>query len=89
LRVEQGLPLIRVANTGITAVIDARGRVAAADPADGAALLEVGRAGVIDAQLPGALAPPPYARFGDLPLALLLMLACGLGFIRRGAAGSA
>lgn len=62
--VEQGLPLIRVANTGVTAVIDARGRVRQA--------LAFGEAGVLDTALPGALPPTPFARLGDLPLALLL-----------------
>jgi apolipoprotein N-acyltransferase len=62
--VEQGLPLIRVANTGVTAVIDARGRIRQALP--------FGEVGVLDTALPAALPPTPYARFGDLPLALLL-----------------
>jgi apolipoprotein N-acyltransferase len=59
--VEQGLPLVRVANTGISAVVDAYGRVRAR--------LAVATAGVIDSPLPVALAqPPPYARFGDVAL---------------------
>jgi apolipoprotein N-acyltransferase len=76
--VEQGLPLIRVANTGVTAVIDARGRVLQALP--------FGEVGVLDAALPGALAPTPYARFGDLTLALLLAGLAALAFRRRPAA---
>lgn len=55
--VEEGLPLIRVANNGITGVIDADGRVLAR--------LGLNERGVIDAQLPGAKSPPLYARFGD------------------------
>jgi apolipoprotein N-acyltransferase len=62
--VESGLPLVRVANTGVTAVVDARGRVVAALP--------FGVPEALDAGLPGALPPPPYARWGDLPLWLLL-----------------
>lgn len=74
--IEQGLPVLRAANTGISAVIDARGRIAPA--ADGRpARLAIGVQGVIDAGLPGALAAPPYARTGDLPLAVLLL--AGLG----------
>lgn len=68
--VEQGLPLVRVANTGVTAVIDARGRVVQELP--------FGEMAVLDARVPGALPPTPYSRFGDLPLALLL---AGLGLM--------
>lgn len=65
--VEEGLPLIRAANNGISAVIDAQGRVLAR--------LDLDRAGVIDAALPPALAPPFYARHGDLAFWLLVVLA--------------
>ncbi len=68
--VEQGLPLLRVANTGVTAVIDARGRVV-----DRLPFGEIGR---LDARVPGALPPTPYSRWGDLPFALLL---AGLGLV--------
>nr|WP_235856049.1 apolipoprotein N-acyltransferase [Mesobaculum littorinae] len=69
--VEQGLPLIRSANTGISAVIDAAGRVTASLP--------LGEAGYLDARLPPARAATPYAQSGDLPLALLLtVLAVGI-----------
>ncbi|VDC33020.1 apolipoprotein N-acyltransferase [Pseudogemmobacter humi] len=68
--VEQGLPLLRAANTGISAVIDARGRVAGA-------ALALGAGGVIDAPIPGALPPPPYARMlaraGEVPLVAVLL----------------
>ena len=73
--VEEGLPLIRVANNGISAVYDAYGRQLAR--------LELDTAGVIDTGLPGSLAPPPYARLGDLPFWLLWCT--GLGWlVRRG-----
>jgi apolipoprotein N-acyltransferase len=62
--VEQGLPLVRVANTGVTAVIDARGRVVDQLP--------FGVIDAMDTQVPGALPPTPYNRWGDLPLFLLL-----------------
>ena len=72
--IEQGLPLIRVANTGVTAVYDARGRIKAALPFQTAAYL--------DAALPGALPPTIYATWGESPvLAILALLAAGL--IRR------
>jgi len=84
---EQGLPLVRVANTGVSAVIDARGRVVTG--ADGGALLlPLGVQGALDAALPGALPAPPYARLGDLPLFLLLLAgfatAAIAGLRRRG-----
>ena len=76
--IEQGLPLIRAANTGISAVIDARGHIAT-DLAGAPAILPLGVQGVIDAPLPGAFAAPPYARMlafaGDWPIAAFLLLA--------------
>ena len=72
--IEQGLPLARVANTGVTEMIDARGRITAALPFD--------TAGFLDVALPGALPAPPYARFGEIP-ALVLLAALGLLAIRR------
>ncbi len=62
--VEQGLPLVRVANTGVTEVVDARGRITASLP--------FGTQGYLDAALPGALRATPYARFGEVPLLVLL-----------------
>lgn len=63
---EQGLPMIRVANTGVSAMIDATGRVTASIP--------LGEAGWRDAALPPALPPTLYARIGDLPMALLFLI---------------
>jgi apolipoprotein N-acyltransferase len=65
--IEQGLPLARVANTGISAMIDAHGRITASLP--------LNTAGYIDAALPAPGAVTPYARSGDLPLALLVTIA--------------
>ncbi len=76
--IEQGLPLIRVANTGISAVVDARGRLLATIP--------LGQAAYLDTVLPPALPPTPYARYGDGPvLAVLAGLSALLmpGFRRR------
>lgn len=78
--IEQGLPLVRVANTGVTEVVDARGRVTAALP--------FGQEGHLDAALPGALPEPPYARWGEMP-ALLLLAGCALLAIRRQSTPSA
>lgn len=62
--IEQGLPLLRAANTGISAVIDARGRMVAQ--------LALNVDGWLDADVPPALVPTPYARWGDLPATILL-----------------
>ena len=64
--VEQGLPMIRVANTGISAMIDARGGVTASLP--------LGQAGYLDTALPVPRPLTLYARTGDLPMLLLLLV---------------
>jgi len=56
---ELGLPMIRVANTGVSAMIDAAGRVTAHLP--------LGEAGWRDAALPPPLRETVYARLGDAP----------------------
>jgi apolipoprotein N-acyltransferase len=67
--IEQGLPLLRSANTGVSASIDAHGRVLKNLP--------LGMAGHIDAKLPPRVAQTVYARFGDNPtLIILLFLFC-------------
>ena len=71
--IEQGLPLVRAANTGISAVIDPVGRIVAR--------LGLGVEGVLDANLPSAIAPTVYARTGDIPAAI--MLAAGFLFVIR------
>nr|WP_276591819.1 apolipoprotein N-acyltransferase [Sphingomicrobium nitratireducens] len=76
---EEGLPVVRATPTGISAVVDARGRL----------LDRIGwrEAGIIDGVLPGALAPTPFARLGNLlPLLLAagsLLIAIALGRGRR------
>jgi apolipoprotein N-acyltransferase len=57
--IEQGLPLVRAANTGISAVIDPLGRVLQSLP--------LGSEGVLDSGLPTALPRTLYARLGDAP----------------------
>ena len=68
--VEEGLPLVRAANTGISAVVDSFGRVTAS--------LGLAKAGVVDAGLPVALPDPtPFARAGAWPF-LFVLAAIGL-----------
>lgn len=65
--VEEGLPLVRVANTGISGVIDPYGRVRQS--------LGLGEAGVIDANLPAALsAPTLYGFWRDWPILVVFVL---------------
>jgi apolipoprotein N-acyltransferase len=71
--IEQGLPLIRAANTGISAVIDAHGRTLR--------MLPLMEKGVVDSPLPVALAPTLYARFGDFWLCLLAIAVFGLAIL--------
>jgi len=77
---EEGLPVIRSTPTGISAVIDGRGKLVKSLPWR--------TAGVIDAVLPPAAdSPPPFARFGNvIPLVLGFLLIIGgivLGRRRR------
>ena len=57
--IEEGVPVVRATPTGVSAVVDAYGRPKA--------LLGLGKAGVIDADLPPMLAPTPYSRWRDGP----------------------
>ena len=70
--VEEGLPVVRAANTGISAVIDARGRILRS--------LALNTDGVLDSPLPGALPPPLHAWTGDRVFALMLVLAAAALF---------
>lgn len=64
--IEEGLPLVRSANTGISGVVDAYGRVVAR--------LDLGQAGVLDVDLPAQLPPTFYARHGDEVTLLIYIL---------------
>ena len=70
--IEEGLPMVRATPTGLSAMIDAYGRVV-----PGAHLGE-GAFGVIDAPLPPALAPTLFDRLGDRAfLAMLIVSLAG------------
>ena len=72
--VEEGLPLVRVAGTGISGVVDAYGRTVAR--------LGLGRAGVIDSALPAPIsAATPYGRLGDRIVLVILIAVAGAGYV--------
>jgi apolipoprotein N-acyltransferase len=73
--VEEGLPLMRAANTGISAAFDARGH-------------ELGRLGMqqtgtLAVTLPGALPATLFARFGLWVPAMSVTVALGVGLMAR------
>lgn len=73
--IETGLPLVRAANTGVSAVIDARGQVRDSLP--------LNTAGKIDAPLPGALPETSWTRFGNAPILALIALILAATLRRR------
>jgi len=76
--IEQGLPMVRVANTGISGIVDPYGEVKTK--------MANGERGVIDSSLPAAIAPPLYARYVDLGFAILvsvLLLFATISGVRR------
>ena len=76
--IEQGLPVARAANTGISAMIDPYGRVLTSLP--------IGRAGVLDANVPAALAPTVFSRLGNWPLGILILVLVLFAFFPIGRA---
>ena len=65
LAIEEGLPLIRTANSGVSAVIDPVGRIVLSLP--------LGSAGTLDSGLPRPIDATIYARIGDLWLWLVIV----------------
>jgi apolipoprotein N-acyltransferase len=72
--IELGAPLVRDANSGISAVLDGFGREIAVAP--------LGAEGVLDAELPEALAPTLQSRLGSVGATLI-----GLAFFAAALAG--
>ncbi len=70
--IEEGLPMVRAANTGISAFIDAYGRILA--------FLDMENQGVIDHALPPPRAATPYARWHDWTLFALLAVLAACAF---------
>jgi apolipoprotein N-acyltransferase len=69
--IEQGLPIIRSANTGISAVFDAFGRMGPS--------LGLNSKGVVDAKLPAQISATLYSRAGDWVFAALILSASLVG----------
>jgi len=67
---EQGLPMLRAANTGVSAVIGPYGQIRDH--------LALNTAGYLDARLPEALPPTLYSRSGDWPALLFALLLTGV-----------
>ncbi|HWU78825.1 MAG TPA: apolipoprotein N-acyltransferase, partial [Caulobacter sp.] len=77
--IESAKPILRATPTGVSAVIDARGRIVPGTR------LDLGQAGVIDATIPGKGEVTPFDDFGDLAfLALLLISAVASARLRTG-----
>ena len=74
--VEDGLPLVRAANGGISGVVDAHGRIVVALP--------LGATGILDVKLPAGLPDAtPYGRFGDWLVLLMALAAATAGLAAR------
>jgi apolipoprotein N-acyltransferase len=71
--IEQGLPMVRAANTGISAVIDPYGRILESQP--------LGQEGVLDSGLPQNLPPTFFATYGQLLFFGALFLLCASGIL--------
>lgn len=82
--VEEGLPLVRVANTGISAMIDPYGRIVHK--------IGLGEAGIIDVALPKPLNATLYSKSRGLAFAILMALFCATllirTFVRKSETGS-
>jgi apolipoprotein N-acyltransferase len=73
--IEEGLPIVRAANTGVSAVIDPFGRTLAQ--------LGLGVEGVLDATLPASIEPTIYSRAREIPAAIMMIVATAFIFRRR------
>jgi len=66
--IETGLPLIRATPTGVSALIDAQGRILPE------ARLGLGESGVIDGNVPNVGLPTLFSRLGHWPFGVLLLV---------------
>ncbi len=67
--VEQGIPMVRVGNNGISGIIDGRGRIISK--------LSLDAVGVIDSHLPKPIPPTFYSRYGDRTFAIMWFFLLG------------
>lgn len=73
--VEEGLPIIRAANNGVSAVIDGQGRVVA--------MLILNARGVVDSGIPMAIETPVYAKIGDCTFVALTLIFLGAAIVLK------
>lgn len=75
--IEEGLPMLRATNTGISAVIDPHGHIRAT--------LGLNQRGILDVRLPASLPPTWFSHWGDLPvlMASILFILSGWGKLTR------
>jgi apolipoprotein N-acyltransferase len=66
--IEEGLPIVRATPTGVSAVVDAYGRISPG------ARLGLGALGVIDAPMPPALEMTLFSQSGDIGFGAMLLL---------------
>lgn len=73
--VEHGIPLVRAANSGISAIVDPYGRATG--------LLPLGTEAVLDSALPVALEATPFTRYGDALFWAMLAVCFGIATLTR------
>lgn len=73
--VEQGLPLVRAANSGISALVDPLGRIEA--------MLAPGEIGALKGSPAHPIAPTLFARLGQMPFLALLGLGLAIAVVAR------
>ena len=73
--IEEGLPLVRAANNGISAIVDSRGQVRAS--------LGLGETGVLDGPLPGADNPSHFHQMRAITLILMLVFLAAVALHAR------
>jgi len=73
---EEGLPIVRAANTGVSAIIDPYGRIVTS--------LGLDQAGILDSTLPKPLQATVFSAVGDLMFALMLVAGVGISFFFYG-----
>lgn len=73
--IEEGLPLVRAANNGISAIVDSAGRIRA--------MLALGDAGIVDGPLPGALNSTVFTQMRSIFLILMLVFLGGIAVVAR------